>query len=97
VFHEFMVAFAQFFRNPYVHVSGGSGVVHDHTSVVGSWVIAITGQFGAEPWLGFATGKSPGWYWLGSRPADVVVVVRAASERYHSPRISTFVVAGLPS
>ena len=29
--------------------------------------------------------------------ADVVVVVCAASERYHSPRILTFLVSGLPS
>ena len=32
---EFIVASAQFFRKPYVHVPDGSGVVYDQTSVIG--------------------------------------------------------------
>jgi hypothetical protein len=69
-------------------------VVHDQTRVFGSWVIGITGHWTGQPlWI----GKSPGWYWPGGRHADVVSVVCAASDKYHSPRIFTFVVAGFPS
>ena len=56
--------------------------------------MSATGQLAAAPLFGLAIGKSPGFHCDGSRPADVVVVVSAALEKNHSPRIRIRVAVG---
>ena len=68
--------------------------MYDQTPVDGFSVICATGQFGAGPRFGNAIGKSPGAHCDGSSPRDDVVVVCAAFEKYHSPRICTVVALG---